>query len=176
MIGANASTILDHYSSIITSVRDRLYRLALRVVNDADEAEDVVQDVLVKSWGQRDEIVRLDNPPAWLLRMTKHQAIDRLRSAKVRSARETEAAASDHDVCTPYRIAAANDTLGHVHRLLQQLPPAQRMVLQLREVEGMEYQEIAEATDLTMQQVKTYLHRGRHKIRALLLKEKISQP
>ncbi|MGK0450850.1 MAG: RNA polymerase sigma-70 factor (ECF subfamily), partial [Neolewinella sp.] len=61
MIGANASTILDHYSSIITSVRDRLYRLALRVVNDADEAEDVVQDVLVKSWGQRDEIVRLDN-------------------------------------------------------------------------------------------------------------------
>jgi DNA-directed RNA polymerase specialized sigma24 family protein len=50
------------------------------------------------------------------------------------------------------------------------------MVLQLREVEGMEYQEISEATDLTMQQVKTYLHRGRHKIRALLLKEKISQP
>ena len=73
---------MDQFSTIITSVRDRLYRLALRVVNDPDEAEDVVQDVLIKSWGKRDEIVRLDNPPAWLLRMTKHQAIDRLDEIK----------------------------------------------------------------------------------------------
>lgn len=176
MTRANAVIILDHYANIITSVRDRLYRLALRVVNDADDAEDVVQDVLVKSWRQREKIVCLDNPPAWLMRMTKHQAIDRLRSAKVRNARETEAAAPDRDARTPYRIAAANDALGHVHRLLQQLPPDQRMVLHLREVEGMEYQEIADTTDLTMQQVKTYLHRGRHKLRALLLKEKITNP
>jgi len=56
------------------------------------------------------------------------------------------------------------------------IPPDQRMVLHLREVEGMEYREIADATDLSMQQVKTYLHRGRHKLRALLLKEKISNP
>ncbi len=164
---------MDHYSSIITSVRDRLYRLALRVVNDADEAEDVVQDVLVKSWKKRDQIVSLDNPPAWLMRMTKHQAIDRLRSARVRGVRETEAAAPDHDAQTPYRITAANDTLGHIHRLLQQLPPDQRTVLQLREVEGMEYKEIAEATNLSLSQVKTYLHRGRGKLRALLLEQRI---
>ncbi len=164
---------MDHYTRIITSVRDRLYRLALRVVNDADEAEDVVQDVLVKSWKKREQIVSLENPPAWLMRMTKHQAIDRLRSAKVRGARETEAAAPDHDAHTPYRITAANDTLGHIHRLLQQLPPDQRTVLQLREVEGMEYKEIAEATNLSLSQVKTYLHRGRGKLRALLLEQKI---
>lgn len=166
---------MDHYTDIITSVRDRLYRLALRVVNDADEAEDVVQDVLVKSWTKREQIVSLDNPPAWLLRMTKHQAIDRLRSARVRSAREKEAAAPDLDAQTPYRITATNDTLGHLHRLIQCLPPDQRTVLHLREVDGMDYKEITEVTGLTMPQVKTYLHRGRGKIRALLLKEKIVQ-
>jgi len=164
---------LDHYSTIITSVRDRLYRLALRVVNDADEAEDVVQDVLVKSWKKRDEIVSLDNPPAWLMRMTKHQAIDRLRSAKVRGLREREAAPPDLEQRTPYQLTATNDTLGHIHRILQQLPANQRTVLQLREVEGMDYQDIAEATGLTMAQVKVYLHRGRGKIRELLTKEKI---
>jgi len=104
---------LDHYTHIITSVRDR-------------EAEDVVQDVLVKSWTKREQIVSLDNPPAWLMRMTKHQAIDRLRSNKVRSAREKEAAAPDFDARTPYRIAETNDTLGHLHRLIQRLPPDQR--------------------------------------------------
>jgi RNA polymerase sigma factor (sigma-70 family) len=166
---------LDQFSTIITSVRDRLYRLALRVVNDPDEAEDVVQDVLIKSWGKRDEIVRLDNPPAWLLRMTKHQAIDRLRSAKVRSAREKEAAAPDFDARTPYRLTAANDALRHIDRLLLQLPPDQRMVLHLREVEGMEYLEIADATDLSVDQVKVYLHRGRAKLRKLLTRERIER-
>lgn len=168
--------VLDQFSHIITSVRDRLYRLALRVVNDADEAEDVVQDVLVKSWRKRDEIVRLDNPPAWLLRMTKHQAIDRLRSAKVRSVREREAAAPDYDARTPYRLTAANDTLRQIDRLLRQLPPNQRAVLQLREVEGMEYREIADATDLSIDQVKVYLHRGRSKLRKLLTEENVTRP
>lgn len=164
---------MDHYSHIITSVRDRLYRLALRMVNDADEAEDVVQDVLVKSWKQKDRILSLDNPPAWLMRMTKHQAIDRLRSRSVRMVRETEAATTDRDVITPHRIVEGNDTLAHIHRLLQQLPADQRTVLQLREVEGMEYREIAEITGLNLAQVKSYLHRGRQKIRALLINEKI---
>lgn len=166
---------MDHFSHLITSVRDRLYRLALRVVNDADEAEDVVQDVLIKSWGKRDEIVRLDNPPARLLWMTRHQAIDRLRSAKVRSAREGEAAAPDLDAQTPYRFTAANDALRHVDRLLLRLPPDQRTVLHLREVEGLEYQEIADATDLTIAQVKVYLHRGRAKLRNLLTKQRIER-
>lgn len=143
------------------------------MVNDADDAEDVVQEVLVKSWKQKDRILGLDNPPAWLMRMTKHQAIDRLRSRAVRLARETEAAPADRDVRTPHRIVEGNDTLAHIHRLLQQLPADQRIVLQLREVEGMEYQEIVAVTGLNLAQVKSYLHRGRQKIRALLIKEKI---
>lgn len=166
---------MDQFTHLITSVRDRLYRLALRVVDDADEAEDVVQDVLVKSWGKRDEIVRLDNPPARLLWMTRHQAIDRLRSARVRSTREGEAAAPDLDARTPYRFAANNDALRHVDRLLRRLPDNQRMVLHLREVEGLEYQEIADATDLSLAQVKVYLHRGRARLRELLTTENIER-
>ncbi|MEM6772892.1 MAG: RNA polymerase sigma factor, partial [Bacteroidota bacterium] len=131
---------------------------------------------LVKSWRKRDEIVRLDNPPAWLLRMTKHQAIDRLRSAKVRSVREREAAAPDYDARTPYRLTATNDALRHIDRRLQRLPPNQRMVLHLREVEGLEYREIADATELSIEQVKVYLHRGRTKLRKLLTEESITQP
>jgi len=164
---------VDHFSSLVSSVRGRLYRMAYRVVGDADEAEDVVQEVLIKSWGKREEIAGLDNPPAWLLRMTKHQAIDRLRSAKVRHLRETEAATTDHDTLTPYRLTAANDTLAHIHRILRQLPPAQQQVLHLREVEGLEYREIADATGLSMDKIKVYLHRGRSKMRTLLLQQRI---
>ena len=166
---------MDHFSQLITSVRDRLYRLALRVTGDADEAEDVVQDVLVKSWGKRAEIVSLANPPARLLWMTRHQAIDRLRSARIRGERESDAATPDHDPVTPYRTTAASDALRHVERLLQTLPADQRTVLHLRDVEGMEYREIAAATGLTLPQVKVYLHRGRTKLRALLTQSAIER-
>ncbi|MBC6995591.1 RNA polymerase sigma factor [Neolewinella lacunae] len=165
---------MDHFTHLIHSVRDRLYRLALRVVNDADEAQDVVQDVLVKSWNKREEIARLDNPPAWLMRMTQHQAIDRLRAGQVRSAREREAAGPDLDPRTPYRLAASSDSLSHIHRIIQQLPTDQRTVLHLREVEGMEYREIAEVTRLSPEQVKVYLHRGRTRLRTLLRQENIA--
>lgn len=162
---------MDPFTQLITSVRDRLYRLALRVTGDADEAEDVVQDVLVKGWRKRREIVNLDNPPARLLWMTRHQAIDRLRAARLRGEREREAAAPDLDTRTPYRIAAGNDALGRVERLLASLPTDQRTVLQLREVEGLEYREIVAATGLTLTQVKVYLHRGRSRLRQLLTSE-----
>lgn len=166
---------MDSYSLLITNVRDRLYRLAKRVVGDANEAEDVVQNVLYKSWQQRDRLLGLDNPPAWLLRMTKHQAIDHLRAHKVRSSRERDAAPADHDGHTPYRTTAAADTLHHIHRTIQALPPNQRRCLQLREIDGLEYQEIATTTGMTLAQVKTNLHRGRQKLRALLTDQNITR-
>lgn len=165
---------MDQYINIITAARDRLYRLALRLMKDGDEAEDVVQDVLVKSLAHQERILGLDNPPAWLMRMTRHQAIDRIRAREARIRRETAAAPHDHDDRTPYHLTETNDTLSHVERLLQTLPPNQQTVLRLREVEGLEYQEIVKATGLTMAQVKTNLHRGRTKLRALLLNENLS--
>ncbi|CAH0998752.1 ECF RNA polymerase sigma factor SigH [Neolewinella maritima] len=161
------------FTTIAASVRDRLYRLALRMVGDDGEAEDVVQEVLLSGWQRRREIEALDNPPAWLLKMTHNRAIDRLRSRRVRTTNERAAAVADQTSRTPHCLAESADTLGHIHRLMQQLPADQRSVLQLREVEGLPYREIAETTGLTVDQVKVYLHRGRGKLRQLLLHEQI---
>ena len=161
---------------LIDSVRDRLYRVALRLVDDGDEAADVVQEVIISGWQQREELIRRDNPPAWLLRMTRNRAIDRLRSRNTRRRYETAAAAPDYTGETPHRTAETQDTLGHIHRLMQQLPEAQRTALQLREVEGLSYREIATALDTTENQVKTHLHRGRGRLRQLLLDHRIVEP
>lgn len=164
---------LDHYSLLIHSVRDRLHRLARRLTGDGDAAEDVVQDVLMKGWDDRQRILGLDNPPAWLLRMTRHRAIDHLRARRIRHHRESDAAPTDHDGRTPYQRTANDDALHHVHRLLARLPAAQRTALRLREVEGLEYKEIARRSGQTMAQVKTNIHRGRQRLRTLLTQENI---
>ena len=164
---------MQSFNAIASSVRDRLYRLALRMTGDGSEAEDVVQEVLLSGWQRQEEIVQLDNPPAWLLRMTHNRAIDRLRSRKTRDRNERAAAAADCTTLTPHRLVETEDTLQHIHRLMQQLPEEQRCVLQLREVEGMSYLEITEATGMSMSNVKVCLHRGRHQLRQLLLQQKI---
>lgn len=164
---------MQSFTSLVDTVRDRLYRLALRMVGDGGEAEDVVQEVLISSWQRQDEIVALDNPPAWLLRATHNRAIDRLRSRRSRSNYEGKAAVPDQTLQTPHRLLETEDTLGHIHRLIARLSPEQRSVLQLREVEGLSYREIAAATGLSLEQVKVYLHRGRRRLQQLLLQEKI---
>ena len=164
---------MQSFSTLIDTVRDRLYRLALRMTGDGGEAEDVVQEVLISSWQRKDEIVRLDNPPAWLLKMTHNRAIDRLRSRKTRSNYERAAAPADTCERTPHRLVESEDTLAHIRRQMDRLPVDQRTVLQLREVEGMSYREITDVTGLKMDQVKVYLHRGRLRLRELLIQEKI---
>ncbi len=164
---------VQSFPSLIDTVRDRLYRLALRMTGDGSEAEDVVQEVLISGWQRQDEIVRLDNPPAWLLRMTHNRAIDRLRSRKTRMAYERAAAPEDACNQTPHRLVESEDMLHHIRRQMEKLPVDQRTVLQLREVEGMSYREITEVTGLKMEQVKVYLHRGRQRLREILVKEKI---
>ena len=164
---------MQTFNTIAATVRDRLYRLALRMTGDGGEAEDVVQEVLISGWQRREEIVLLDNPPAWLLKMTRNRSIDRLRSRRVRNSNETAAAPPDCCQRTPHRLAESSDTLGHIHRMISRLPTDQRAVLQLREVEGMSYREIAEVTGLSGEQVKVYLHRGRNQLRQWLITEKI---
>lgn len=164
---------MQSFTTLIDTVRDRLYRLALRMTGDGGEAEDVVQEVIISGWQREQEIVELDNPPAWLLKMTHNRAIDRLRSRKTRTVNETAAASSDRCEQTPHRLTESADTLDHIHRIMQRLPAQQRSVLQLREVEGMSYREIADATGLNMEHVKVYLHRGRRQLREWLVNENI---
>ena len=171
--GPSKRPYVQAFTSLVDSVRDRLYRLALRMTGDGGEAEDVVQEVLISGWQRQEEIVSLDNPPAWLMRMTHNRAIDKLRSRKARTANEQAAAVADHNSLTPLRLVEAEDTLSHIHRLMNGLPTEQRSVLHLREVEGLSYLEIAEATGLSMDQVKVYLHRGRNQLRRLLVNQHI---
>ena len=70
---------------------------------------------------------------------------------------------------TPYQQAAQNDTLAHIGRCMQQLPEKQRLVMQLRDIEGMDYKSIAQTLEIPLAQVKVNLFRARKTIRQQLL-------
>ena len=152
----------------ILAHRDRLYRLALSLLGDSAEAEDVVQDVMLKAWERRGEWESIERPLAWLSQMAKNQALDKLRKMHPDPLPQEGSAQWQH----PNLVASpqATDGLGLLHRLIAELPSPLDDLVRLRDIEGMSYREIADHLHLSEDQVRVYLHRARTKIKEKYLK------
>ncbi len=146
-------------------IKNKLFRFAMGIVNHAAEAEDVVQEVFIKLWNHRRQQEAILNVEAWCITATKNLSIDKLRSRHRRlQPLKTEFDLEDH-AATPLQAALEHDAFAQVKKLMNELPGKQQDIMRLRDIEGMSYQEIAEALDLPMEQVKVYLFRARKTIR-----------
>lgn len=155
----------------IWPLKDRFYRFALRCLGDAQEAQDVVQEAMIKIWDEGEEMRQVSNLEAWCLRLVRNLTIDKMRGGYRRRRTPLADAAGDAATTpTPTQYTQSRDTFRQIERLMQELPVAQREVMQLRDIEGLSYQEIAAVLGLTMAQVKTNLHRARVRIREAYLK------
>ena len=135
----------------ILAHRDRLYRLALGITMHTGEAEDVVQETMIRAWERRAEWPMIKNMGGWLALICRNLALD----SRKRQARSTDEA----------RRIEARDTLEYINRLSASLPPPQDEIFRLRDIEGLSYHDIAEQLDISEDQVRVYLHRARTKIR-----------
>lgn len=153
----------------IFPVRNKLYRFALRITGSIHEAEDVVQDVLTKAWKISEEpenAAQIRNWEAWCMTLTHNRSLDRNRSRTVRRTSSLDivpdtASVSDH----PASVLEQQETINRVKKMMQELPEKHRLVMHLRDIEEMTYDEIASTLDMTLDQVKTNLHRARKAIR-----------
>jgi RNA polymerase sigma factor (sigma-70 family) len=159
----------------ILPVRDKLYRFALRITGSTHEAEDVVQDVLTKAWRTTEELdqaASIQNWEAWCMTLTRNRSLDRNRARNIRRSSPIEASYDTFaDPSNPAATTEHRDMLAHVRQLMQQLPEKQRLVMHLRDVEEMTYEEIAETLDISLDQVKVNIHRARKYIRTALIDE-----
>ncbi|MEM6632879.1 MAG: RNA polymerase sigma factor [Bacteroidota bacterium] len=162
-------SLLTDFQQRVLPVRDKLYRFALRMLGSVEEAEDVVQEVLIKVWSKGQGMQEYLNMEAWCMRLTRNLSLDRLRTRKVQvGTSEAENAWDFREVC-PDHLLEIKEKMNEVHRIIESLPDKQKMVIQLRDIEGYSYQEIAEMLEIPMNQVKVNLHRARTKIKDQLL-------
>lgn len=159
---------LQEFTQRIIGLQNKLYRFALRLTGQNSEAEDVVQEVMLRIWDKREERERFDNLEAFCMRMAKNICIDRLRN-KQRGHLDLDNAPEQVEHHSPLDIVTYNDTFRHVQKIVAQLSPKQKMVLQLRDVEGMSYQEIVDIMEIPLSQVKVNLFRARNQIREQLI-------
>ncbi len=159
----------EEFKQHVLTLKDPLYRFALSLLGSPGEAEDALQEVMLKLWDQRSRLQRVENLKAWCLRLTRNQCIDRLRSVQRERQRQNGIPVpSEVDHRTPDRLLQGREAVLWIHQALRQLPEHQQLAVQLRDIEGLSYQEIVDLLDMPMAQVKINLFRGRKKLRALL--------
>lgn len=152
-----------------------LYTLALRILEDRDEAADLLQEVFGEVWrkGKHYEAGR-GSPMAWLITLTRSRAIDRLRSRSARghgatdSLDQVKAADLRTDGPGPFEARAEVELQGLVGKALGELPEAQRQALELAYYEGLSHAEIAARLNQPVGTIKTRIKLGMSKLRITL--------
>ena len=162
----------------ILPLKNELYRLALRITLNPAEAEDVVQETMIKVWNRRDRWEELDSIEAFCLTICRNISLDKMKKAEnqnpsLESLRvgEWNSGTDGHDApdhsysSNPEEQAMQRDRIALVRQLIDNLPEKQRSCMQLREFEGKSYKEIAQILEVTEEQVKINIFRARQQIK-----------
>ncbi|MDX2136083.1 MAG: RNA polymerase sigma factor [Saprospiraceae bacterium] len=159
----NNQLFLQH----IYPLRDKMYRFALRITGNVQEAEDVVQEVMERLWKQQPEQSHtVQNWEAWCMTMTRNRSLDKNRR---KPSSPIEGVPEPAHTDSPAAYAEKGDMVAHIRRLIQLLPEKQRLVIHLRDLEDMTYDDIARTLDISLEQVKINLYRARRALRQHLL-------
>lgn len=176
LIAAAQRGDLPAFNQLILHYQSLAYNVAYRILDEADAASDATQDGFIKAF-QRLGQYRGGSFKAWLLRIITNTCYDALRARKRRptsSLESEEDEDADHDIRwldpaeQPDAYAMRRELADVIRAAIQQLPADQRITLILSDIEGLDYQEIADATHTALGTVKSRLSRARARVRDLL--------
>lgn len=155
----------------VLPMKNQLFRLALRITLDRAEAEDVVQDTLIKVWDKRNSWTTIDNIEAFAMTVCRNLSLDRAkRRANNNESLDVDGAQEPVSSVDPYERMVQKDSVRMVGQIVDSLPEKQRSCIQLRDFEGKPYKEIAQILNITEEQVKVNIFRARQTIKQQFIK------
>ena len=149
----------------VLPLKNQLFRLALRITLSREEAEDIVQDTMIKVWDKRYEWSNIDSIEAYSLRICRNLSLDRLKKRDNQNDSLEEEQLDTVHTSTPQDRLIDQDRLRVVKKIVDSLPEKQRSCMQLRDFEGKQYKEIADILGITEEQVKVNIFRARQAVK-----------
>ena len=161
----NQAQFLD----IVMPFKDKVFRLAKRLLVSKEEAEDATQEILLKLWNNKEKMESYKNVEAFSMTMTKNFCLDKLKSKHAQNLKIVHSNYKDQNTSLQRQVEL-NDSVNWVARIIEELPEQQKMVIQLRDVEEYDLEEIAEMLGMNNTAVRVTLSRARKTIREKLTK------
>ncbi|MFD2824062.1 RNA polymerase sigma factor [Lacinutrix iliipiscaria] len=157
------------FLNTVMPFKDKVFRLAKRLLVSREEAEDATQEVLLKLWSNKAKMQEYKNVEAFSMTMTKNFCLDKLKSKQAQNLKLVHSNYQDHKVSLQKQLEL-NDSVDWVSKIIEELPEQQKMVIQLRDVEQYEFDEIGKMLDMNSTAVRVALSRARKAIREKLTK------
>jgi len=159
----------ERFKAEILPLREKFFHIAQRILVEEQEAEDAVQEVLLKLWHIRDSLGKYDSPAAYATTITKNYCLDRLKAKnRQESLDDTYSALAASD--NPYLELERKNTNEILQRIIDQLPPLQQAIIKMKDIEEFEVEEIAGITGTNVEAVRVNLSRARKKVREEYIK------
>ncbi|WP_347841405.1 sigma-70 family RNA polymerase sigma factor [uncultured Draconibacterium sp.] len=162
--------VAKDFKTKVLPVSKKLLRFATHFLHDEDQARDVVQDVFLKLWQRKETLDEVENIEAFAMRMTRNRCLDVIRANKtVPIDAEIDRKLKEKTIDVHSKVELS-ETATQIKKLVEQLPGLQQTVMQMRDLEQLSYDEIAEATGLKINAIRVNLSRARKKVRDEFLK------
>ena len=158
------------FLNIIDPVKDKMYRMALRLLTSKEAAEDATQEVILKLWSRKEKIKHYANVEAFAMTVTKNYCLDQLKLKYNNNLRIVHQNYESNSTSLQSEIEV-NDEMEWLGKIVATLPEQQKMIFQLRDIEQYEYDEIAEIMEMNQTAIRVALSRARKTIREKLVKK-----
>ena len=157
------------FMQLVNPFKDKVFRMAKRLLVSTEEAEDATQEVLVKLWHKNDNLEEYKSIEAVAMTMTKNYCLDQLKSKRAGNMRIVHNNFTDREASLQKQVED-KDTWQWVERIMNDLPEQQKLIVQMRDIEEMEFEEIGKILGMNESAIRTALSRARKTIRETMTK------
>lgn len=158
------------FLKVVLPFKDKVFRLAKRLLVSTEEAEDATQELYFKLWRNKEKLTDYRNVEAFAMTMTKNYCFDRLKSKQAGNLTLVHSNYKEKDTTLEKKIEY-KDSVNQVHKLIENLPEQQKIIIQLRDIEQYDFDEICEMVNMKPTAVRVALSRARKTIREALIKK-----
>jgi RNA polymerase sigma-70 factor (ECF subfamily) len=157
------------FLQVIAPFKDKVFRLAKRLLVSTEEAEDATQEVFVKLWNKNESLVAYSSIEAFAMTVTKNYCLDQLKTKRAGNLQIVHSNYTDRQLSLQQQLEDS-DTLSWVEKMINDLPEQQRLIIQMRDVEQYEFAEISKILDMNETAIRVALSRARKTIREKMTK------
>ena len=159
----------NEFMNVVNPFKDKVFRMAKRILVSTEEAEDATQEVLVKLWNKNESIDAYNNLEALAMTMTKNYCLDQLKSKRASNMKIVHSNFADREASLQQK-AEDIDSVSWVEKIINALPEQQKLIVQMRDIEQYEFEEIAKILDMSEATIRVALSRARKTIREYMTK------
>jgi RNA polymerase sigma factor (sigma-70 family) len=159
----------NEFVHLTNPFKDKLFRLAKRLLVSTEEAEDATQEVILKLWNKKENLTQYNSLEAFAMTITKNYCLDQLKSKRAQNLKIVHHNFTDNEASLQQKLED-QDSLNWVEKIITQLPIQQQIIIQMRDIEQCEFEEIAVILKMNETAIRVALSRARKTIREFMVK------